>query len=251
MKVKRLKEETIKKSTANKKKATTKKNNKSSNKSKTPNNNIKTNVNNNKVNNSVSNTKQKTKKNNSINKLSQSSNLNVNNTIKQNNKKEENKIVETKAIKNNNIIKEEKLKKRIKRKSLIIIVFLILLSSISVAYAYYRIATSYDETLARINASIDCIDISYSEENTISLENQYPITDEYALGHLTPVEVTVTNRCTNNIGNVNYTLALTTLRNATGYIEDSAIRTNIRRNLNNAGENVLKSSDYITTLDKI
>lgn len=156
----------------------------------------------------------------------------------------------SKKINKENEFKIKKTSKIIKKNSLIIILFIILISSIGVAYAYFHITTSNDDSLARINASLECLDISFSEENTISLQNQYPITDEYALANLTPVEVTVTNNCA-NVGNVNYTLALTTLKNSTGYISDNAIKTNMKINLNNTGDKVLKSSNYLTSLNKI
>ena len=138
-----------------------------------------------------------------------------------------------------------------KRKNMaLIIVFGILLIAIifSASYAYFRVNTSSNGTLSNINGTLDCLDITYSEANVINLSNQYPITDEYALGHITPLNVTVTNNCSANIDNVNYVLALTSLSNATGFIEDSKMRIHVKRTLDGDSEKVFKSSDYVNSL---
>ena len=137
-----------------------------------------------------------------------------------------------------------------KKNSVYLIVFitLLLLVLFGASYAYFSVNTSNDETLANINASLECIDISYSEDNTISIENQYPITDEYALSHVVPLNVTVTNNCSTNIESINYVLALTSLSNNTGYISDNKMKINIKRTLDGENEETFKTSDYISSL---
>ena len=140
-----------------------------------------------------------------------------------------------------------------KKNSVYLIVFftLLLLVLFGASYAYFSVNTSSDNTLGRITSNIDCIDISYSEDNVIDLENAYPIEDEYALNNLTPVTVTVTNNCSTNLGDLNYTLALTTLRNNEGFIDDDQIRILTKRKKGSYGESTLLDVDYVSNLDEI
>lgn len=155
-----------------------------------------------------------------------------------------------KIIENNNQNKE----KHNKRRNMIyIIIFGILLLAIIIAasYAYFLIGTANVNNLGNISATIECLNISIDEDHPISLENQYPISDEYALANLIPVTISVTNNCSTNLNDINYTLTLTSLSDATGYISDSKIRTYITRNLNNAGLETLKSANYLNTLNVV
>lgn len=129
----------------------------------------------------------------------------------------------------------------------VLLVVCVIFLGITATYAFFKVSVSNDDTLANVNATLDCINVSYSESGVISLNDPYPVSDTYALGK-TPVTVTVTNNCSANVQNVNYTLALTTLRNATGYIEDSKIRTNVKRKLADASETTIKNTGYLNTL---
>lgn len=127
----------------------------------------------------------------------------------------------------------------------------IIAAGITTTYAYFKVSTTYDSSLAKVSSKLDCINISYSEANTINLDYNYPISDTYALANVTPVTVTVKNNCTANAANVNYTLALTTLNNGSNYIQDNKIRTNIKRKLGTAAETTLKSTNYVSSLTKL
>lgn len=127
----------------------------------------------------------------------------------------------------------------------------IITAGVAVSYAYFNVSTTYDSSLANVSSKLDCINISYSEANTINLDYDYPISDTYALANVTPVTVTVKNNCSANAANVNYTLALTTLNNGSNYIQDNKIRTNIKRKLGTAAETTLKSTDYVSNLTKL
>ena len=114
----------------------------------------------------------------------------------------------------------------------ILFVTILVLVGITVTYAFFQVETSYSaSSVGSVNAAMECINISYSETNTIDLDYNYPISDSYALTNVTPVTVQVKNNCTNNTTAVNYTLALTSLSNSTGYIADSKIRINAKRKL--------------------
>ena len=120
--------------------------------------------------------------------------------------------------------------------------------TIAITYAYFSVSTSKSETLSSINATMECIDIVYSETGTISLDYNYPITDEFALANITPVTVTVTNNCSNNSEEIPYTLAITSLKGSTGYLSDGAIRFNVSRKVGSDTENTHKSTDYLSSL---
>ena len=169
----------------------------------------------------------------------------INTEKKQVVKKEKLEEVRSNFIKDNP--KEEKNKKK---KILLILAFfvLLLILFIGITYSYFDVGTSFNGNLGNISSSIECINVSLSTEDLIMLENQHPVTDEYALENYTPVTITVTNHCTSNPKNTAYTLAISSFSDETGYIQDSQIRTKITRNLNNSGEEVIKNIDYLNTL---
>ena len=134
----------------------------------------------------------------------------------------------------------------------ILFVTILVLVGITVTYAFFQVETSYSaSSVGSVNAAMECINISYSETNTIDLDYNYPISDSYALTNVTPVTVQVKNNCTNNTTAVNYTLALTSLSNSTGYIADSKIRINAKRKLGSASETTLVSTKYLSGLTKL
>lgn len=132
----------------------------------------------------------------------------------------------------------------------VLFVIILILVGITVSYAYFKVNVSESGT-SSISAAADCIDISYSEENTIDLDYNYPVTDEYALANVRPVTIKVKNNCSNNIDNVNYTLAITSLANATGYISDNKIRINVKKQVGSAAESQLITSNYLSNLTNL
>ena len=84
------------------------------------------------------------------------------------------------------------------------------------SYSYFTVQVSKSDTLGGVTGKVECLDISITETDQINLTNQYPMTDEVALSSVTPATITVTNNCTNNSTPVNYTLALTSLKENTG-----------------------------------
>jgi len=130
------------------------------------------------------------------------------------------------------------------------IVAVLLIGAISIAYAYIRVSTSYDSTLSNIDGELDCLDITYSESGLISANENYPISDTYALTR-TPVTVTITNNCTTNLEDISYVLAFTSLKNNTGYIPDNKMRIATKRKLNSSAETNLTEATYLNSLDTI
>lgn len=133
----------------------------------------------------------------------------------------------------------------------ILFVTILILVGITITYAFLQVETTYSSSLGNVNAAMECINISYSESDTIDLDYNYPITDSYALTNVTPVTVQVKNNCTNNLTAINYTLALTSLANTSGYIADNKIRVHTKRKLNEADETALVSTKYLSDLTKL
>ena len=141
----------------------------------------------------------------------------------------------------------------VKKNLLYIVIGILVLICITIAatYAYFAIDTAKSQTLGNLAAAAECIDIEYSEANTIDLDYEYPITDAYALENVTPVTVTVTNKCSNNTENINYTLALTTLTKDSNYISDDKMRINVKSKLGSANETTLVSTNYLNSLTSL
>ena len=138
-----------------------------------------------------------------------------------------------------------------KRKNLIyIIIFGILLLSIlfSASYAYFSVDTTNTNKLGNITSTIDCIGVIYSETNTISLENTYPVTDEYALANYTPVTITVTNNCSAQLF---YYFTITSLSNATGYIPDNKVSLALDKKNNNSAFSREQNPKFVSYLNKV
>lgn len=72
------------------------------------------------------------------------------------------------------------------------IIFVIVICALTFAatYAYFKVSTDEGSTLATVNASVECLDISYGKSNDINLDYQYPITDTYALNNVVPLTIT-------------------------------------------------------------
>jgi len=125
-------------------------------------------------------------------------------------------------------------------------VIILILAGVTITFAYYRSQTSTSTTPTNFAATVDCFDISYNEINIINLDYNYPITDEYAVNNITPITVKVTNNCTNNLENIDYTLALTSLSNDEKYISDDKIRMYVTRKIESEG--VYLEADYLSDL---
>lgn len=131
----------------------------------------------------------------------------------------------------------------------ILFVIVLIIAGIAVSHAFFDVSVTNSSTPTNAIVNLDCIDISYTEEDTIDLDYNYPIKDAYALDNVTPVTIKVTNNCTTNIDSVDYTLALTTLQISTGSISDDKVRLKVDRQLDSEDEDVLHSSKYLNRLD--
>jgi len=128
----------------------------------------------------------------------------------------------------------------------IIFVVILIVAAFAVTYAYFKVNISSDETLANISSSLECINLSLSDnDTTIGLTYNYPITDSLATseGSVTPVTVSVTNNCSDS---KKYTLSLSTLgltNSINNYIDDSKIRYRVLK-----GGSNYKGIDYLSNL---
>ena len=99
-----------------------------------------------------------------------------------------------------------------KNKSILLIVIgILLLLSVFIGTSYALWVLSYNQEGENL-VSTDCFDITYTDSNSISLLDTYPMSDEEAL-ELTPYTFTIKNICSHNADfNVNLeTLSTSTL----------------------------------------
>ena len=136
--------------------------------------------------------------------------------------------------------------------TIIILVTIIITTIISFSYAYFMVSTVSDSTLGSITSSLECLDISYSESTSINMANQYPVTDEYAINNYTPLTITVTNNCTNNTNDVNYLLALTTLKdNSDNYILDNQMKILLKKQIDSNEEINSIFNEYLSNIEQV
>ncbi len=139
-----------------------------------------------------------------------------------------------------------------KAKEIALVVILILIAiNLTVSYSYFSVNTTHDNTLSTISGHVNCLDITYEEQNSLNLSGQYPVSDEWALANMTPVTITVENNCENTDERLNYTLALSTLRNTTGFINDNQIRMHLKRTMYGDTEKIFKNTDYVSSLNQL
>ena len=145
-------------------------------------------------------------------------------------------------------IKEKKFDLR--KTMLYMIAFGILFLSVLLAssYAYFNVDTTNTNRLGNITGSIDCLGVVYSESGTIILNNEAPVTDQYALANYTPVTITVTNNCSNSTF---YYLTFSSLANATGYIPDSKINIAVDKKTGNESYYRVVNPKFVSNLTSI
>lgn len=103
------------------------------------------------------------------------------------------------------------------------ILFVASITIIGIAATYAFVSGNESNSFGSypVTSSVDCIDLSYSENGAISLTNQYPVTDDVG-GTKAPVTVTVRNTCSNQIS---YYLLLTTLtKSGINYMNDNQVK---------------------------
>jgi len=133
----------------------------------------------------------------------------------------------------------------------IILVILLVVITIGITYAFFSINVTNSGSKTGVQTSAACIDITYSETDTINLDYNYPISDDYALNNVKPVTIKVENKCTNNNENINYTLAITSLSNDEGFIDDSKIRIYVERQMSGGLEGPFLITDYLNSVQTL
>lgn len=129
-------------------------------------------------------------------------------------------------------------KKSEKKYIIYVIIFVVFMISISfaISYAFVNVTSPNNFETEKIDSSVECLDITYSETGTLSLTEQYPVMDSVGESS-NPVNVTITNTCTTG-ANINYTLVLTSLykptagTNEDNYIADSKIKVQVKKGTN-------------------
>ncbi len=96
--------------------------------------------------------------------------------------------------------------------------------AIAASYAYFAVSTTHSNSIGTISATMDCMNVTFTNSGTgrlTGLTYQYPVTDGYAVSHVDPVVINVTNNCTTATDGTYYTLALTTLNNRVSILGDA------------------------------
>jgi len=132
----------------------------------------------------------------------------------------------------------------------VLFVIILILSALAITFAFFD-ATNEATGTTNAQMSLDCINISYNEEDIINLDYQYPVSDEYAISNIQPVTVTVENHCSNNIDAISYAITLSSLANATGFIPDTKVRVYATKQINNGTENVIQIPSYLSDVSII
>ncbi len=152
----------------------------------------------------------------------------------------------------------KKKKSKLRIATLILLGFLIIsLIFLSAGFAFFQVENTDGESVTHGTINLDCLQIEYTEEGTLSPDYAYPIKDEYALEHITPIKVKITNTCEANLEDINYSLVLTTLTNSDNNITSDKMRVNSKRSLNlvpasepSSYDNFLKPS-YLSSLSEL
>ena len=128
-------------------------------------------------------------------------------------------------------MKEENKKGKVKSYIyyIIVLVAVLVISTISVAYAYISALNNNAKTAnTAVTGKTDCIDIQLDANGSATgLTYNYPITDTFALqsNHVQPVTIKLTNKCSTGQGAIDYTVALSALSNTSAtYIPDTKIK---------------------------
>ena len=87
-----------------------------------------------------------------------------------------------------------KVKKKFDKIDIILLIILILIISLVIllfSYAKFYVDSINDTTTTTIDGNFDCLDVSMNETGVVSLNKNYPVTDNYALLNFTPITIEV------------------------------------------------------------
>ena len=101
--------------------------------------------------------------------------------------------------------------------------------SISVSYAYISSSVGKSSSKTDIYGKTECIDVDVTSE-VPELTYKYPIEDNFAVGNVKPVKITLHNTCEEEQSPLNYSVIITTFadsQTSNTYIPTSKIKTKI------------------------
>lgn len=147
-----------------------------------------------------------------------------------------------------------KVKKKFDKIDIILLIILILIISLVIllfSYAKFYVDSINDTTTTTIDGNFDCLDVSMNETGVVSLNKNYPVTDNYALLNFTPITINMTNNCTT--GDIPYGLSLanlyqTALDYDTSYIPASKIRIKVLKAIDDGAETTLIDTDFLSNV---
>lgn len=137
----------------------------------------------------------------------------------------------------------------------ICLVIILILLTVAITYAFFRVNTSKSSTLSSIEAAMECIDIEFYGGGQFGLGYKYPITDSLALNNLEPATFTIINNCANNLNSIPYTLILTTMSSDndpnSNFIDDGAIRLKVDKRIGEDPFVTIKEPGYLNDLNSL
>lgn len=136
---------------------------------------------------------------------------------------------------------------------IVILVVVLIITIVTFSYAYFdAVDKENDSATVNIGGKTACISVTLSGEPVTSLTYNYPISDTFALenGHVTPIDVTITNTCTDG-DSIDYSVILTALSNGDSYISADKIKVKVSKSTNSNGETEVVSTQLLNSLNKL
>ncbi len=134
-----------------------------------------------------------------------------------------------------------------------IIVVVLIITIVTFSYAYFdAVDKNNNNATVNIGGKTACIDVEVSGNTINNLTYNYPITDDFALqnNHVTPIEVTVTNTCTEGDA-IDYSIILTALSTGTNYIPDSKIKVKVDKVIGSTSPENVISTKMLNTMTSL
>lgn len=146
--------------------------------------------------------------------------------------------------------------KSINKVDIILAIILLLIISLVImlfSYARYYAEGVNSTTTSTIQGSFECLDISTSQTGVLSLNKNYPVTDNYALENFTPVIVTLTNNCSASTSAIPYILSLANLYQKsldynTKYIPSNKIRLKVLKTVGAEAETTKIDTNFLSNV---
>lgn len=146
--------------------------------------------------------------------------------------------------------------KSISKVDIILAIILLLIISLVVmlfSYARFYVQGVNNATTTTIQGTFDCLELSTNQTGVLTLNKNYPVTDNYALANFTPVTITMTNNCSASTAAIPYILSLATLYQKTLdyntlYIPANKVRVKILKTVGTEAETTKVDTNFLSNV---